>query len=364
MLDYEFTGPDAFSADYDAIRPEFGETGSPRLGTGLNLGAQLYWQFRTDPGLKVHTAHVVTYPQYWGFRLTGVLASEASSLGCHTDLWNPGTGRPSALVDRLGIAELIAPLRAPDAVLGPVRAEIAEATGLPPATPVLCGIHDSNASLYPHLVSRKAPFSVVSTGTWVIAMAVGAGLRPLDPARDTLVNVNGLGQPVPSARFMGGRELDLATQGKWAEPGADDIAHLLAGGQMLLPSVVPGSGPFQGREAHWHGGEPTVGSALRSAAVALYLALMTDHCLSLIGAAGPVIVEGPFSRNPTYLRMLAAVTGRPVLAPDGATGTSQGAALLALSLWGATPAAEGDVRCVTPLSDVEGYVALWRQLIG
>ena len=50
------------------------------------------------------------------------------------------------------------------------------------------------------------PFSVVSTGTWVIAMAVGGAAVELDPARDTLVNVNAFGEPVPSARFMGGRE--------------------------------------------------------------------------------------------------------------------------------------------------------------
>jgi len=36
---------------------------------------------------------------------------------------------------------------------------------------VFCGVHDSNASLLPHLGSRQAPFTIVSTGTWVILMA-------------------------------------------------------------------------------------------------------------------------------------------------------------------------------------------------
>ena len=39
-------------------------------------------------------------------------------------------------------------------------------------------------------------------------MAIGGRETALDPARDTLINVNALGDPVPSARFMGGRELD------------------------------------------------------------------------------------------------------------------------------------------------------------
>src|SRR5262249_46653023 len=44
MLDYEYEGPDTLADEYNAIRPAFDETGSPRLVCGLNVGAQLYWQ--------------------------------------------------------------------------------------------------------------------------------------------------------------------------------------------------------------------------------------------------------------------------------------------------------------------------------
>lgn len=71
MLDYEHPGPDALAPDYDALRPDFAETGSPRLPLGLNLGAQLHWLFATRPELRARVAHVLTYPQYWGWRLTG-----------------------------------------------------------------------------------------------------------------------------------------------------------------------------------------------------------------------------------------------------------------------------------------------------
>jgi hypothetical protein len=37
-------------------------------------------------------------------------------------------------------------------------------------------------------------------------MAVGGWAVKLGPARDTLIDVNAFGDPVPSARFMGGRE--------------------------------------------------------------------------------------------------------------------------------------------------------------
>jgi len=326
VLDYECTGPDDLAAEYDALRPDFAETGSARLPMGLNIGAQLHWQLRQDTGLLSRIAHVVTWPQYWGHRLTGEVASDVTSLGCHTDLWNPAKGQFSSLVSRLGLQDRMAPPRRPTEVLGPILPEIAAATGLRPGTPVAVGIHDSNASLLPHLLSVPAPFSVVSTGTWVIAMAVGGSLRPLDPTRDTLVNVNALGDPVPSARFMGGREHEIVMAGQTTTATEADAESVLARGLMLLPSVQQGSGPFPNRRARWTSENRSPGETV--VALGHYLAMMTAECLEMIGAAGPVILEGPLARNAWYCAMLAAATGRPVQRSASATGTALGAALL------------------------------------
>lgn len=330
ILDYEHTGLADTADAYDALRPPFAETGSPRLPAGLNLGAQLHWQLLEDPGLRDRVWRVVTYPQFWSYRLTGVVATDVTSLGCHTDLWNPFEGRFSALPQSLGIGDKIALPRKPGDLLGSLLPEIAEQTGLPEATPVHCGIHDSNASLLSHLVARKPPFSVVSTGTWVIVMAVGGKPVSLDPARDTLVNVSAFGEAVPSARFMGGREHDIAIGG--ASTSADaDISHMfdvLTQATMLLPAVIPETGPFAGEKARWHGAEPEPGSGKRCAAVAFYLALVTSRCLELIGHEGPVVVEGPFARNMAYLWMLGVASSSIVIPMDSTTGTSQGAALL------------------------------------
>ncbi|HVL20411.1 MAG TPA: FGGY family carbohydrate kinase, partial [Amaricoccus sp.] len=190
VLDYEHPGPDALAAAYDAQAPDFAETGTPRLPGGLVVGRQLFWQFATFPAAAARAAWILPYPQYWAYRLTGILATEATSLGCHTDLWNPGARDFSSLVDARGWRRLMPPLRRAADRLGPVTPEIAAATGLDPATPVHCGIHDSNASLLPHLQGQRAPFAVVSTGTWVVSMAVGGRQVTLDPSRDTLINVN------------------------------------------------------------------------------------------------------------------------------------------------------------------------------
>lgn len=329
VIDYEFTGPDELASEYDAIRPAFEETGSPRLGMGLNVGAQLYWQFRSDPGLLERTAVFLTYPQYWAFRLTGIQANEVSSLGCHTDLWCPDENRFSSLVGKLGLAERMAPVKRAVDCLGPISTEVSKRTGLREEILVACGIHDSNASLYPHLFKREAPFSVVSTGTWVITLSVGGKQTALDPSKDTLINVNALGQPVPSARFMGGREFEIIMEGRDKAHSKEDVAAVLGKNIMLLPAVDPRSGPFQGRQYRWSLDEKTLSHGERFVAMSFYLALVTSECLAMTSADGPVIVEGPFAHNRLFLTMLETATQRPVeTSESSSTGTSIGAALL------------------------------------
>lgn len=330
VLDYEHAYPDAVQETYERLRPPFSETFSPRLSGGLNVGAQIHYQKSHFPDDFASVRAILTYPQYWAFRLTGVAANEATSLGCHTDLWNPTTGTYSSLVDTLGIRPLMAPIRSAFDALGPVLPRIAAEVGVDSSVPVYCGIHDSNASLLPHLVENEAPFAVVSTGTWVICFAVGGDLEHLDPKRDALANVDAYGRAVPSSRFMGGREFEILA-GEIGQVSPDAIEEALEividKGIMLLPNVVEGSGPFPGKTMRWIG-DASASPAERLAAASLYLALMTEACLGLIGAKGAIFVEGPFALNRAYLSALSALTGSDVIALPGSTGTSQGAALL------------------------------------
>jgi sugar (pentulose or hexulose) kinase len=357
MLDYEHDGPDRLAAEYDVVRPEFAETGSPRLPLGLNVGAQVFWLSQAFPEVFARVRHVLMLAQYWSFRLSGVAASEATSLGCHTDLWNPWEGRFSSLVGRMEWEGLFPPVRRAADVLGPVLPSVAEATGLAAGTPVLCGIHDSNASLVPHL--GEAPCGVISTGTWMIVMALGGRAVELDASRDVLVNVNALGQPVPTARFMGGREVEEIMGGRIVESAPDDLRAVLEGRVMAMPSLHPGTGPFPGKRFGWIGAEPAGGA--RMAAASFYAALMGAECLSLAGAEGPVIVEGSFGGNLAFLRMLATATGRVVRGSGAGAGTGLGAALLAGPLLAKGMAAVE----VLPECDAlwTGYAAAWREAV-
>lgn len=360
ILDYESDAPDASGEAYDRVRPPFAETLSPRLPKGLNWGAQLFWQSRAFPEDFAEVRAIVPYPQYWAWRLTGVLASEVTSLGCHTDLWAPGSGGFSSMVDALGWRRLFPPIRPAASVIGTLLPAIAAETGLPQDTPVTCGIHDSNASLLPHLGRRETPFTIISTGTWTILMSVGGDTGALDPARDSLANVDANGSPVPTARFMGGREFDALVP-EIAEPGIADIAHVIAHDIQALPGFTPGTGPFRGKKGRWTQDPASLTPGQRNAAASLYLALTARTCLDLCGVGRSIIVEGPLARNRLFGAALARLAGVPVHASGDATGTSLGASLL---FGGSLPAAENSLA-FAPL-DVPGldaYIENWRQRV-
>jgi sugar (pentulose or hexulose) kinase len=224
------------------------------------------------------------------------------------------------------------------------------------------GLHDSNASLVPHLIDRKPPFTVQSTGTWAISFGVGAPSSALNERRDTLANINIFGEPVPAARFKGGREFSIATEGAVVPVDAETLRAVIKRQIMLLPSVTPDSGPFPNVEAAWRPDGPPVSPTERYCAASLYLALMSDTCLSLISSAGPTILDGPFSANPLYREALAALTGREVLwAPGANTGPSVGAALLFHIQRGKRPAATTQFDVATGLGDeLTGAFARYR----
>lgn len=360
LLEYEDPGPDSISGEYDRLRGDFSETFSPSLPGGLNAGRQLYWLSRAFPEAFSSADAILPYPQYWVWRLTGTKVAEATSFGAHTDLWNPRTATFSRLTEQQGWAKLIPKLVRPWDTIGTVLPHLAREAGLPDDCRVVAGIHDSNASLLPHILRRPLPFAVISSGTWMITFAPGGALEGLDPARHCLANVDAFTRPVPAAMCMAGREFDILVDGANTEPTADEVARVAAGEIMALPAFVAGSGPFGERPGTWSTDPSRLSAGERAAAASLYCALIGETCLRLTGSAGPILVEGPFARNRLFLAALAQLIGRPVSGRSDATGTTEGAALLAFG-----PEAAGDepgeAVPVLPLDiNLSRYVAAWR----
>jgi L-fuculokinase len=329
-VDYEFDGFAKVDAEYNALRPPFEETLAPNLPRGLNLGRQVFYLERSFPEVFTRSRAFLAWPQYWSWRLSGIMASEVTSIAAHGDLWRPKEGRLSSMVERLGWKRLFPPLHRAWETLGPIKPAVAAVTGLPERVGVVCGAHDSNASLVPHLAARSDPFTVVSTGTWAILMAVG-GKGRLDPKADMLCNVDVRGDPVPTARFMGGREFAVLAGNEPAEATEADIAAIVASGVLAIPAFSDQGGPFAGRKGRIEGEAPQT-PALRTALATLYVALMTAHMLDRLEAPGDLIVEGGFNRSPAFAAVLSGLMpGRNVVvAPT--SGAAEGAAMLAS--WG------------------------------
>jgi sugar (pentulose or hexulose) kinase len=255
---------------------------------------------------------------------------------------------------------LFPPLRPTRSVLGPVTKKVAATTGLDPQTEVAVGIHDSNASLLPYLISAPGAVSVVSSGTWTIIMSPGAAVSGLRAERDCLGNVDAFGRPVPTTRFMGGREFEVLMNNGPFEPVTDeDIAHVLVSDVTILPSFAGAVGPFPNRTGSWINGPDGLTPGKKLCAVSLYLALVTLTGLELAGMADDIVVEGPLAKNEVFCRALAAFCDKRVRPSSDATGTSFGAALLFEDKGSDGPALPEPVAALAH-AGLADYAARWR----
>lgn len=328
LLDYEQPFEDP---EFDKVAAPFSETYTPKMENGLVFGRQVHWQSVAFPKEFARVKWIFGHPQYWSFRLSGRPSTEITSLACHAGFWRPDSGTFSSFVEKMGWQHLFPPLMKADEVLGPILPEVQKATGLPADCRVRVGIHDSSASFLRHRLARPMPFAVASTGTWVVCMAAGADPKGLPENRNCLVNVDALGSPVPCCNFMGGREFAILTREiNGAITNLDAVAEVVAKGSILVPPQGGDGGPFEGKPRGLSRGAKPESEEESVAQACLYLALMTDYCLELLNAKGPVVVEGSLIGNKAYLGALAALRRPdPVLVSSDATGTVSGAATLA-----------------------------------
>ncbi len=359
--DYEDAAFDDVAAEYAALRDPYSQTFSPHLPQGLNLGRQLFYLQERRPELYARAAHVLVYPQYWAWRLSGVLSTEVTSLGAHTDLWRPHEAAYSALARARGWAALMPPLRRATERLGTLRASVATATGLDATCEVACGIHDSNASYLRFLLDReREAFTVVSSGTWTIVMANCGDLTRLREERDMLANVNAFGAPIATARYMGGREYETIACGAGraaALPTVSAIGDILARGAIALPSFAS-AGPYSGRAGRIEGDLDGVG---RASLATLYSALMTSVLIESLGVAGAIFVDGPLARNPLFASLLAACVPAGAVRTYAQAGGTRVAAYLAGLPASATPIAEPQIVAPLRLAGLADYQAKWRR---
>ena len=360
--DYEDPRFGAADEDYERQRDAFEETYSPSLPLGLNLGRQFHILDRDGSQPLTRARHALLYPQYWAWRLSGVMASEVTSLGCHTDLWRPRQKTFSALAHARQWTRLFPSLRFAGDVLGTITASVAEATGLPPTCRVSCGIHDSNAAFLEHLLAhgRDEPFCVISSGTWTVTMANAADPTRLRAGHDMLANVNPFSSPVCTARFMGGREYEAISRST-VLPHQQSLEAVLRRQSMAVPSFAR-AGPFPDAQGEVLRADDL--SELERAALAtLYVALMSDLSIDLLAARGDIFVDGPLASNPLFGSVLAAwhPQRRVFITPSSSGECARVAAFLS----GFPNLASAESSAVQPLNlaGLEDYRRTWRELL-
>lgn len=269
---------DEFYAAVGKSLPELQqETVTAEVKPLINVGKLLFFLQRRFPGEFPATSHILMYPQYFAFRLTGIPAVDLTYAGCHSFLWNPHRNDWSVTVDRLGIRNLLPgkPI-APTQILGTITPAVAARTGLDPNTVVTAGIHDSNSSLVPYLVTKDEDFVLNSTGTWCVAMHPTSdfSFQPEELGKTVFYNMDYRGRPVKTSIVMAGLEYETyvellkerAKTGEVITPernGGKPATSLVDPGfnpelygriaqearAFILPAVLRGTGQFPESEA-------------------------------------------------------------------------------------------------------------------
>lgn len=179
------------------------QTASPALGM-LNSGLQVLWLKQNKPEVFSRVKHVLHFPQYISYLLTGRIVSEHTSIGCHTALWDFDN---QAYHQWLKDEDITLPDPVPVDLLSEV--DIHGRTVL-----VGTGIHDSSASLAPYFNSQIGKFILISTGTWCINMNPfnNEKLTSEELSRDCLCYLSITKNPVKSSRLFLGNMHDQSVK--------------------------------------------------------------------------------------------------------------------------------------------------------
>jgi sugar (pentulose or hexulose) kinase len=292
------------------------ETASPPMGM-LNSGLQLYWLKYAKPSLYKNIIHTLHFPQYLSSIFTGKYASEYTSIGCHTDMWNFKENHYHRWLKEEGMLHLLPEIQ-------PVtQTREINFNGKKIKTGI--GIHDSSAALIPYLLAIDEPFLLLSTGTWSIA------LNPFneDPLtfeeleRDCLCFMNKNEDQVKAARFLLGGEYDHQNKKLEKYFNRDEKTVNIEPDPSLLKKLTKKkhspkklqlekahtSGPFSSEKySEW---DPSQFASYEEAYHQLMLDLVAIQAASIKLAEGAetikkIIVTGGFSQNLFFLKLLAS----------------------------------------------------------
>jgi len=313
------------------------KTASPVLGN-LNSGMQLYRLKYEKPEVFSKIKFALHLPQYLSFIISGVIGSDITSIGCHTNLWDFQNNQYHSWVKKEGIETKLAPVMPSDSIAGCIDGNL----------PVGIGLHDSSAALIPYLISFKEPFLLLSTGTWCITFNPfnNKPLTDFELQHDCLCNLSYKGQPVKSSRLFAGNEheqqikklakyfnktidyyktvqfdLQLYNNLKLVKTFADNLVDAMIGQSDFGKRDLKDFDSYE--EAYHQLIKDIVAQQIRSVNL-----VMNDNPIKKL------FVDGGFSKNQIYMRLLAkAFPGMEVFSSSLPQASALGAALAIHKFW-------------------------------
>ncbi|MFB2551867.1 FGGY-family carbohydrate kinase [Ensifer soli] len=368
MIDYEQALPDTIRDGYGPLSGSFSDRGSALMLGATHQARQLYWMQEAEPAAFAAARWYLGVPQYWAWRLSGVAVSEFTILGAQSHLWNVAEARFTPIVAARGWQRLMPPFARAYAPIGTIRAALAARYGIPQQIAVFPGIHDSSANFYRYQAAGLADATVVSTGTWIVALSTTTPLERLDERRSMTCNSDVDGRPVGGSLTMGGREF-TAIAGSPAHEDAvtvETVGRLVARGTFAIPTFGADDGIFAGTAGRGRiDGPPPADAGERKALAVLYSALTTLECLDALDAGGTVVLDGSFLREPVYASLVATLRpGADTRFSLESYGVASGAALLFEHRTRTAPASLplGVAAPLGALRDtLAAYAAQWRE---
>lgn len=321
------------------------ETASPVLGS-LNSGLQLYRMMKEKPQLYDQIKYALHLPQYLSYLVSKNPASDITSIGCHTQLWDFQQNNYHRWVTEEGVDKKLAPVRSSYATNKVDYDDKALEAGI--------GLHDSSAALIPYLAVFTEPFVLISTGTWCISLNPfnNTPLTNEELKKDCLCYMEYQGRPVKASRLFAGNEHEqqvkkLATH--FNKP-VDFYKKVKYNSAIITGLQKKYSFESRVKEddenlpvSFFHTRDLAGFKNYEEAYHCLLLDIMQQQLsatqLVLSGSVvNRIFVDGGFSKNSIYMHLLAqAFPGLEVYAASVAQATAMGAALAIHQEWNTLP---------------------------
>ena len=301
--DYEYKFDKLFNS-YKKIAPKFNESFSPFLENGLNIGQQIYYLYKRKQKLIKETKYILNYPQYIVWKLTSGFSSEISYVGCHTHLWDFKRNKLSSFVKKIKLEKKFPKIRKAWDTIG--QRKIGESN-----LKIINGIHDSNASYLYFKNSDIKNFTLVSTGTWYIIFNQKTPLKNLNPSLDMLANIDVFGKPVPTMRFMGGREYDHLMGVFKISNKTRAIKNFSFHDYLIYPSYASGGG-FSINKINI-GFYEGLNKGQIYYLICLYISFVINFCLNQMRSSNTIILDGPITKNITIMKILSSLRKKQIV---------------------------------------------------